>query len=190
MGSILTFTGVSGVGKTTLARGFLAVDSRASLFESTTTRSQRLSDLPGEYRYLAADEFAELETQGGFLWTAKYGDTRYGALRISLDRIIDAPHKIGVMILTPSGVDDLRRHLESIGKLALHVPVFVTEPSREELLQRLIERGESRESIAERLEVSSTWESDARQQTKIRYTFIKNDAAIDVALGCVTALFA
>ena len=62
MGTIVSLTGVTGAGKTTVARnlGYL-LGEKATMVESITTRSKRPSDLPDEYQYLfSVEEFTAM----------------------------------------------------------------------------------------------------------------------------------
>ena len=134
MGKIFTITGVSGAGKSTLARGFTLAIPGAKLIISITTRTPRVGDLHGEYSHVSVDEFRELEHEGKFLWTAQYGCTHYGTLVGAVDDVVASSTAVGVMILSPPGVRDLRHHLESGGDIGVHTPVFVTAPPRDEFI--------------------------------------------------------
>lgn len=88
MGIIVSITGVSGAGKTTLAREVLARMENASMVESVTTRLRRPSDIKGEYRYVSLELFGRLEKMNSFLWTAEHVGTRYGTIGESIFRFL------------------------------------------------------------------------------------------------------
>src|SRR3989344_3629192 len=95
MGKIITFTGVSGAGKTTIAKslGF-------PLILSTTTREPRPSDLAGEYEYLEQDDFDYEKAWGSFLWAKEYGGNHYGTKSEIVDKALASP-VTHTMILVP-----------------------------------------------------------------------------------------
>lgn len=64
---IITFTGASGAGKTTMVKELLK-NPQFGLVPSITTRNSRLSDLPGEYEYITDTEFDWLKCWDAFVW--------------------------------------------------------------------------------------------------------------------------
>ena len=183
MKTILTFTGLSGSGKTTLAKWILDNVPGACMIPSHTTRRGRQSDLKNEYRHITSDEFRGLRSSGEFLWTVSPdGMTHYGTKGSSIIEVFDSdPISAGIMILTPDGVSNLVKFLESLGEKDSHVPVFITPPPRNILEERLRKRGESEGGIKARLEGGRDWEEEARN-SGIPYTYINNDTAVESAI--------
>lgn len=70
---ILTLTGASGAGKTTIAGELLKklpVDARmVPSYTLRKFRKPRSTDLPGEYKHVSRFRFWFLSTIGAFLWT-------------------------------------------------------------------------------------------------------------------------
>lgn len=97
---ILTLSGVTASGKTSIA-GELVKDQEFKMLVSSTTRNRRGNDLPGEYVYLTDDEFTRQEDS--FLWINDYGGTRYGTKREDLETALQADYT-SIMILVPSKI--------------------------------------------------------------------------------------
>src|ERR1051325_91202 len=100
MTRILTLTGASGSGKSTIAKEILKSPA-FSLIVSFTTRGTRPTDLNGEYKCIATDEFLKLKSRGHFLWTMKLRGDNYGTLKYSIDLALESHTKTSVMILIP-----------------------------------------------------------------------------------------
>ncbi|MBD3251876.1 hypothetical protein GF380_05515 [Candidatus Uhrbacteria bacterium] len=75
---IVTFTGASGSGKTTIANAILERVPSAQLLTSNTTRNPRPTALPRVDSYLDRERFEQMEADGHFLWTAGLAETRSG----------------------------------------------------------------------------------------------------------------
>ena len=60
---ILTITGPSASGKTSLARALRLQIPGAVVLTSVTTRKPRPSDLPGEYKYETQEGFSKLKQE-------------------------------------------------------------------------------------------------------------------------------
>jgi guanylate kinase len=186
---ILTLTGPSGAGKTSIARKLLdLLPNKANMVVSNTTRSRRDSDLKGEYNYLAVREFEDLERNGEFIWaTPPYDGNRYGTLRQSVREAATADDSIGIMILTPDVMLTLRSYLSELNTGTKHIPVFVYAPTQM-LSTRLACRGQLPDSISARLRQSAKWEESCRS-SEIPFYFLRNTRSIDDAVASVMALF-
>lgn len=182
---ILTLSGPSGAGKTTIARNLLDLLPNARMVASNTTRSPRESDIPGEYNYLSPQEFQNLEGNKEFIWTSPPHDgNHYGTLRSSVYEAAKADDSIGIMILTPNVMPVLRSYLSQLCLNTIHIPVFVHAPA-EILVDRLIGRGESSNSIKTRLEQSAKWEVECRT-SEIPFYFLRNTtSSVDDAVQAV-----
>lgn len=86
---IISITGPSGVGKTTLARELLRTHPDWGIVVSITTREPRPSDLRGEYRYISHEEFEEREAREEFIWAAEVHGIRNGTLFASIDEALE-----------------------------------------------------------------------------------------------------
>ena len=168
---ILTFTGASGTGKSTLAKalGF-------PLVLSTTTRASRPSDHPGEYEYVTKDYFYEMKRCKGFIWSIPFGGSEYGTKHQPVNCALMSQN-YSLMILVP----------EVVPKLLLHagtdvvLPFYIRSQPEEVLRSRLEKRGDAPESIERRLQESKTWDEEVERST-IPYLFITNNGTIEEAV--------
>lgn len=135
-GRLFVVSGPSGAGKSSLIRRFLAEDSGSTFSVSCTTRQKRDTEIAGkDYHFIDTATFRQMIEENAFLeWENVHG-YYYGT-----------PGK-GI-------VDELKRGTDVIldidvkGALAVQKRcpaaclIFIEPPSKEELVQRLILRGE------------------------------------------------
>lgn len=189
MTHLLSFTGSSGVGKTTLARALVERMPRVSMVKSYTTREKRLNDLSGEYEYISPEEYDLLATTDVFLKPIQHVGNRYGTRKSSIDAVFaHGPHDVGIMILVPEIIPVLRNYLAAKDRIAFHVPVFIVPPSEDVLRTRLVNRGDKSEDIERRLSEAVSWEAEVRASTTIPYHFIRNDGDLEGPLEKIIAL--
>jgi guanylate kinase len=182
---ILTLTGASGAGKTTIAEQLIAELPNAHFLTSYTTRAARPSDLPGEYLYLSNDDFDRMDEQGDFLWTAQVADTRHGTAKQSLQRALDDRGAISIMILVPEVLTRLYAFAEELGKRASIRSILIHTPSEDVLRARMRERGDEDEKINARIEATIAYETKARE-TGINFIEIENEGSIENAVQKIT----
>ena len=174
MGKILTFTGASGSGKSSIAKslGF-------PLVLSTTTRAPRPSDLLGEYEYLNIKNFDFTEANNDFLWIKEYGGNYYSTRYDSINLALSHPENF-IMILVPEVLPLL---LDYAGKRKV-LPFYLRSPDEAVLRSRLEKRGEREDSIERRLKESKDWDVQA-DESGIPYFYITNNGALEEAVGHV-----
>lgn len=188
MGIILTLTGPSGVGKTTIAKQLLQRNHRVKLVQSVTTRRSRPSDMLDEYRHVSPGEFDTLSRRGVFLWTTDYTGLHYGTQKDVIGQVLRQKNAIGVMLLVPDVLPLLEGYLEKFSDKLSLVKVFVTAP-RAVLEQRLVARGDEAKSIRRKLSESSSWETLAKY-AKPPFHFVSNDRLIQQTVAEVEQLLA
>lgn len=142
-------SGPSGVGKGTVVAALRERRPDLALSVSTTTRPRRPHELDGvHYRFLTADEFAELVADDGLLEWAEFSGRRYGTPAEPVRRAL----ALGQTVLLEIDVQGARQ-------IRAHVPeatlVFLAPPDMATLRQRLADRGtEGHDAIAQRLEAA------------------------------------
>jgi guanylate kinase len=169
MPKIITFTGVSAVGKTSIA-GKLIEEDLFRMLVSYTTRGPRMGDLEGEYDYLTAEEFCR--KQLSFLWDAEHNGTYYGTMSEDIDSAL-VMQEISIMILQPKVIPKLRTYLSSVRKIDEVLSFFVKSESEDELRRRFSARGELQESIEARISKEQNWQNDALS-SGVPYQIITN----------------
>lgn len=176
---IVTITGASGVGKTTITKKLLAERPDVQLITSFTSRSSRSSDLPGEYKYsMPKEKFATRAEE--FLWTLSVHKNFYGTTKASISEAL-APSPVStvwLMILVPEVVPLLRGYLAQFEKHERRVISFyVLSPNEEELQKRLRTRGDDAAMIKQRIDDCNQWDA-AALQSDIPYMFLSNNEPI------------
>lgn len=169
MGKIVTFTGTSGVGKTTIVKELLK-DKNYQPIISVTTRQHRPSDFNGEYKYVSKLQFLNLKHNNEFAWDVVIHDAKYGTLKKSLDQAIENDY-FSLIILVPDRVKQLNQYVND-KTLNIYLYCF----SKELLIDRLNDRGEI--NIAQRLQECEEWDKNAFS-SDIPYHFVSTSGKID-----------
>ena len=172
---IVSFTGPSGAGKTSIIKELLRSNPSWRLVASYTTRGPRDSDLFGEYRCnVHEEEFSDPRKNSKFAWTVSMHGNSYGHLRGSIKSALMGTYPpMWMLTLTP---DLVLEFLKLSGGRAL--PIFVLPPEEDILRQRLSKRGESEEAIVKRIQDCREWTRDA-WASDLPYVFIENNGTIE-----------
>ncbi|HWQ99471.1 MAG TPA: hypothetical protein VN397_01335 [Candidatus Methylomirabilis sp.] len=184
---IITLTGASGTGKTTLAKRILDQVKHARFLTSITTRAPRDSDLHGEYSYLTADAFGLMKRRDEFAWTATVGDTQYGTTIESLEQALGDEQGIWIMILVPHSVGNLFAFATERGLQRRVVPFFISSPTPDILKHRMSLRGDDTAAIASRLSICESWERTAHSSF-VPYVFVEDTNDLDRKLDDILRL--
>jgi guanylate kinase len=148
-GLLIVISGPSGVGKDTVIRRLLELDSNLKYSVSGTTRKPRPGEKPDEnYTFLTREEFEDLVARGAFLEHASYNGNLYGTFRDRVERTRDAGRDI-VLKIDVQGAEQVRKLLPDA------ILIFVVAPSEEELKHRQERRGsESALDLASRRKIA------------------------------------
>ncbi len=136
----LVVSGPGGVGKGTIVEALLALDPSITLSRSWTTRDQRPGESPEAYVFTDRSTFDANIESGGFLEWVEFLDYRQGTPK-------PEARDEGVMLFEID-VEGARAIAEWDPKALL---VFVDTPDRAEQRLRLVQRGDSDETIAKRM---------------------------------------
>ncbi len=174
---ILTLTGASGAGKSTIAKGLLAKDRNVVLLTSYTTRPQRETDLPNEYAYLSQEEFARMETGGDFLWYVHVHEFSYGTTWASVQNALNDDKRTHVMVLLVEKVSVLRNYAQGLAKGGRVCSFYILSPSQKTLEERLRGRGDDEATIAKRIKECLDWDEQAKR-SGTPFNFITNERRV------------
>ena len=144
-GMMFVLSSPSGAGKTTLTRKLAEQDTNFSISISYTTRKPRLNEINGkDYYFVSKGEFEVLIKGNNFFEYANIFDNLYGTL------------KKPVLDLLSRGKDvlfdiDLQgtKQLKNAENLSL-VTFFILPPNLKVLKERLLNRHEGKENLAEK----------------------------------------
>ncbi len=159
MGKIITISGVSCSGKTTLRDYLFLSIKNCRLIESVTARAPRERDRNGEFFYISEEEFAEKEKWQEFLLaTPPIHGARYGTLKRSIDDAV-ASDATSLMVITIDSVPDLVTYAGDRTEVtALHI----LSPGPKILRERMIKRGETLRDIEQRVSEGQDWDFQAQ----------------------------
>ncbi|TPW76323.1 guanylate kinase [Schumannella soli] len=149
-GRLVVLAGPTAVGKGTVSRHIREQYPDVLLSVSATTRAPRPGEIEGEHYYFVSDaDFDRMIADDEFLeWATVHNASRYGTPRGP----IDAALATGRSVLLEIDLQGARAVKRSMPEALL---VFLSPPTWEELVRRLIGRGtESSEEQARRLETA------------------------------------
>ena len=142
-GQLIVISGPSGVGKDTLIRRLLELDSNLVYSVSGTTRKPRPGEKPDEnYTFLTRQQFEELAAKGAFLEHATYNRQLYGTFRDRVEKARNAGRDV-VLKIDVQGAEQVRRLMPDA------IFIFVVAPSEQELERRRTARGSETEKDLE-----------------------------------------
>jgi guanylate kinase len=141
-GVCLVLASAPGVGKTSVSRALLEMESNLSLSISATTRARRPGEIEGvHYFFVPPAEFEAMIARGDLLEYARFLDRSYGTPRAPVEAALAAGRDV-LFDIEWQGHRQLREKLP--GDV---VGVHLLPPSMEELEKRL--RGRAQEDEAE-----------------------------------------
>lgn len=159
---ILSITGPSGVGKTTLLHNLLREIPKARVLTSVTTRERRPSDEPGEYEYVSDAEFDAMSSRGDFLWEVHPHGKKYATRKDSIDTALREGFYIPVLVV--GAVVKLRAYATTQGLADRVRSLYILIDDEAELKKRFVERNDMTEAqIESRLLECRTWNDEARR---------------------------
>lgn len=134
-GQLVTVSGPSGVGKSTVVNRVLELAPQIWLSVSATTRTPRPGEQDGvSYRFLSTTDFQSMRDDSGLLESAEFAGNWYGTPRDAVQAQLDA----GTDVLLEIELQGARQVRQA---MAESTSVFLTPPSWEHLQQRLRSRG-------------------------------------------------
>lgn len=145
-GTLVLYTGSSGVGKGTIMQRLLELNPNIRLSVSNTTRSPREGEIDGvHYNFVTEEQFKSLIPDDGYLEYAKYCDHYYGTPKKPVEEMLDNGYDVFLEIEVCGGLQIMEKYPDVLS-------IFVLPPSIDTLEKRLRRRGtEDEETILKRL---------------------------------------
>lgn len=163
-GTLILYTGSSGVGKGTILAELMKRDDNLRLSVSNTTRAPREGEVDGvQYNFVSVEEFERQIEQDGYLEYAKYCDNYYGTPKKQVFELLDEGYDVFLEIEVQGGVQILEKYPDILS-------IFILPPSMEVLEHRLNKRGtEDAETIKKRLEQA---EEEIKYKDRYKYNVV------------------
>lgn len=163
-GTLILYTGSSGVGKGTILAELMKRDDNLRLSVSNTTRAPREGEVDGvQYNFVSIEEFEKQIAQDGYLEYAKYCDNYYGTPKKQVFELLDEGYDVFLEIEVQGGVQILEKYPNILS-------IFILPPSMEVLEHRLNKRGtEDAETIKKRLEQA---EEEIKYKDRYKYNVV------------------
>lgn len=166
-GTLVLFSGPSGVGKDTVLEIVLNKDTTLQKSVSCTTRGIRENEIDGkDYYFISVSDFEKLIDNNEVLEYAKYGSNLYGTPKAPVDKWLEEG-KIVILKIEVQGAGNIKKiYPDAVG-------IFVLPPSMDELENRLRSRGtENEDDIIRRLEIAR---NEIEQSNNYDYLVINDD---------------
>lgn len=156
---ILSLTGPSGVGKTTLLHHLLRALPGSGPLISYTTRTRRQGDEPGEYRYVGEEEFEAMHARGEFLWVARPHGKKYATREEDIGRALAGGVYMPILLI--DAAKQLRAYAAQAGKADAMRSLYIRLEDEAELRRRFAKRGDSLEAAEARIAECRSWNQEA-----------------------------
>lgn len=152
-GKLFIISGASGVGKSTVLSRVMATRDDLRFSVSATTRAPRPGEVDGEsYYFVTREKFQDMIDRNEFVEYDAHMDNFYGTPEAQLNEKLETGSVI--LDIEPNGAFMVRKRRPDA------TLIFIAPPSMEELLRRLVGRGDtSAEQVKVRQE-RAQWEMD------------------------------
>ena len=181
-GTLVLFSGPSGVGKDTVLEVVLNKNKELQKSISLTTREIRDNEIDGkDYYFISQAAFEDMIKNNEVLEFAQYGKNFYGTPKAPIVKWLDEGKTIILKIEVQGAKKIKELYPDAVG-------IFIMPPSMDELEKRLRFRGtESEDDIKRRLDIAK---SEIEKSVDYDYLVVNDeiDLASDNVLNIVKAL--
>lgn len=170
-GTLVLFSGPSGVGKDTVLEVVLNKNKELQKSISLTTRDKRENEIDGkDYYFISQTQFEDMINNNEVLEFAKYGKNFYGTPKAPIDKWLSEGKTIILKIEVQGAKKVKELYPDAVG-------IFITPPSMDELEKRLYSRGtESEDDIKRRLDIAKN-----EMEKSVDYDYLVVNDEIDLA---------
>ena len=152
-GKLFIISGASGVGKSTVLSRVMAARDDLRFSVSATTRAPRPGEVDGEsYSFVSKEKFQDMIAHNEFVEYDAHMDNYYGTPEVQLNEKLETGSVI--LDIEPNGAFAVRKRREDA------TLIFIAPPSMEELLRRLVSRGDTSPEQVKVRQDRAQWEMD------------------------------
>ena len=152
-GKLFIISGASGVGKSTVLSRVMAQRDDLRFSVSATTRAPRPGEVDGEsYYFVTKEKFREMIDRNEFVDYDALMDNYYGTPEAQLNEKLQTGSVI--LDIEPNGAFNVRKRRSDA------TLIFIAPPSMEELLRRLVGRGDTSPEQVKVRQDRAQWEME------------------------------
>ena len=152
-GKLFIISGARGVGKSTVLSRVMAQRDDLRFSVSATTRAPRPGEVEGEsYYFVTKEKFREMIDRNEFVEYDAHMDNYYGTPEAQLNEKLQTGSVI--LDIEPNGAFNVRKRREDA------TLIFIAPPSMEELLRRLVGRGDTSPEQVKVRQERAQWEME------------------------------
>ena len=164
-GKLFIISGASGVGKSTVLSRVMEARDDLRFSVSATTRAPRPGEVEGKnYYFVTKEQFLEMIGRDEFLEYDAHMDNYYGTPEKQLNEKLETGSVI--LDIEPNGAFNVKARREDA------TLIFIAPPSAEELLRRLVGRGDTSPEQVKVRQERAKWEME--QSTKYDYIVVND----------------
>ena len=178
-GKLFIISGASGVGKSTVLSRVMATRDDLRFSVSATTRAPRPGEVDGEsYYFVTREKFQDMIDRNEFVEYDAHMDNFYGTPETQLNEKLETGSVI--LDIEPNGAFMVRKRRPDA------TLIFIAPPSMEELLRRLVGRGDtSAEQVKVRQE-RAQWEMDQ----SVQYDYVVVNDQVETCVNEILKIIA
>ena len=174
---ILLVSGTGGVGKNTLINGLLGRND-AKFISSYTTRQRRDTDNKDQYQYITKQEFESKIKSGEIFEYDMFNSEYYGTAKALFSNALEEKPVV-IKDISILGVTNCKEAMQEEHSI---ISVFLTE-DKKVIKQRLIDRGEKKERIKNRLALYNK-----EQAARFKFDFIIKNSNYNKSIAKLEAI--
>ena len=178
-GKLFIISGASGVGKSTVLGRVMAARDDLRFSVSATTRAPRPGEVDGEsYYFVTKEKFQDMIARNEFVEYDAHMNNFYGTPEAQLNEKLETGSVI--LDIEPNGAFMVRDRRPDA------TLIFIAPPSMEELLRRLVGRGDTSAEQVKVRQDRAQWEMDQ----SVRYDYVVVNDQVDTCVDEILKIIA
>ena len=178
-GKLFIISGASGVGKSTVLSRVMAARDDLRFSVSATTRAPRPGEVDGvSYYFVTKEKFQDMIAHEEFVEYDAHMNNFYGTPEAQLNEKLETGSVI--LDIEPNGAFMVRKRRPDA------TLIFIAPPSMEELLRRLVGRGDTSAEQVKVRQDRAQWEMDQ----SVRYDYVVVNDQVDTCVDEILKIIA